>query len=259
MKKIIIGIVLVLAVLGIVAIAALFMFLGHGVKKGVETVGPMLMKVPVQVGGVSLSPFSGSGKVTGMVIGNPDGFKTPAAMSVGSASLSVSPGSIFSDKIVVRSIRVEAPEITYETDLKNSNLGKIQSNLEAFMGPGSTNAPADPGATSSGSSKKLQVDEFLVTGGKINVSLTALAGKTVTVPLPELRFTDLGKGPEGITAAALTKEVLDKIIAEAVKASSGAVADLGRQAGEAAKALGKTATDSLKDSTKGIGDLLKKK
>ena len=37
-----------------------------------------------------------------------------SSVRVGSVALKVVPGSVLKDKVIVRSVRVEAPEITYE-------------------------------------------------------------------------------------------------------------------------------------------------
>ena len=159
------------------------------------------------------------------MVGNPSGFKTPSAIQVGSASLSLQPGSIFSDKVIIRSIRLQDPEITFETDLKGNNLSKLLSNVEAATG-GSEQANSE---ASSKAQKKLEVDDFLITGAKVQVTLTALGGKSATVPLPEIHLTGLGQGPDGITAAELTKLVLQEIEKNALQVSSSARCRLGEK------------------------------
>lgn len=254
MKKWLIRIVIALVVLIIVAVVAVGLFLDSGIKKGVETVGPMVAKVPMKLDSVSVSLWSGSGKINGLLVGNPEGYKTPSAIKVGTAELALQPGSLLSDKVVIRNINVQGPEITFETDLKGNNLSRIVANMEGSSGT----EPAKPESQSK-SSRKLQVDNFVVTGGKINVSVTALGGKSATVPLPEIRLTGLGQGPDGITAAELTKRVLQEIEKKAAQAASGAVADLSKQAGELTKGLQKEAGGTINNATKGIGDLFKKK
>ena len=245
-----------LAVLAIIAALAVHFFLDGAIKAGVETVGPKLTKVDVKLASASLSIFSGAGAIKGLVVGNPEGFQTPSAIRLGSASLAVQPGSILSDKIIVRSIRVEGPEITMEASLKGSNLGKIQDNLKAATGGDSP--AAAPKTDEKKPGKKLQVDEFLITGGKVHVSFVGLAGKSVTVPLPEISLKDLGKGPEGITPTELTSQVLSAVLSGSLKASESAVADLSKQALDLGKDAAKAAVDAAGKVTKGIGDLFKK-
>ena len=61
-------------------------------------------------------------------------------------------------------------------------------------------------------SKKLQVDELVITGAKVNVSVKGTGGLAVPITLPHIHLTNLGQGPEGITARELTETVLSEII-----------------------------------------------
>ena len=240
MKKKIVRILVVLAVLVVGLLVVVYCSLNSVVKKGVETVGPLATKAPVNLSGVSLSPFSGKGVLKGLVIGNPAGFKSESAIRVGSASLVVEPSSLLSDKIIVRSVRVEGPEITFEGGLSGSNLSAILANIEAF-------AALDKAATKDKKPKKLQVDEFIITGGKINLSLTLLGGKSATVPLPDIHLTGLGQSAEGITPAEAASLVFKAVFDKTTTAVTGA-----------AGGLGKGVTDGASKALKGLGDLFKK-
>ena len=267
MKKWVIRIIIGLVVLALLTVLAIGMFLDSGIKRGIETAGSMLTKATVKLDGVSLSFLSGSGKIKGLLVGNPQGFNTPSSIKVGSASLAVQPSSIFSDKVVIKSILVEGPEITYETNLKQSNLGKLVSNLQEATGgvqssrstvqpPGAGKEPSSQAAKKA--SKKLQVDEFVITGAKVNVSVTALGSQPITVPLTDIHINDLGKGPEGITAAELVQKVLEALEKGAAQASSSSVADLTKQASALTKDASET-VNSAEKAAKGIGDLFNKK
>jgi uncharacterized protein involved in outer membrane biogenesis len=253
MKKLLIRLAIAFVILVILGIIAVGLFLDAGVKRGIETVGPMLTKGEVKLDSVSLSILSGAGKIKGLLVGNPSGFKSSAAIQVGTLSLAIQPGSVFSDKVIVKSISLDSPEITFETDLKGNNLSKILSNLQAATGGGDASAK-----TGGKSERKLQVDDFLISGAKLNVSVTALGGKSATVPLPEIHLTGLGQGPDGITAAELAKEVFQEIEKQAVKASTTVVANLGADAAGLTKGLGPSATGAVDKVTKGIGGLFKK-
>src|SRR5205085_1505276 len=113
-------------------------------------------------------------------------------------------GSVFSDKVIIKSIELKEPEITLEGTLRgDNNLSKILSNVEGTSN--STNEPAVQ-TTPGKPAKKLEVDDFLITGAKVHVNITSVG--EFTVPIPEIHLTDLGKGQDGITAAELTKLVL---------------------------------------------------
>lgn len=231
-----------------------FVFLGSIVKSGVEQVGPMVTKVPVKLGGANVSLFSGSGSLNDFVLGTPDGFKAEHAMKMGKVAVAVSPGSIFADKVVVKSVRVEGPEIIFEQGMKGNNLSKILENVQAVAGAtqGKTNSPA----AGPGPGKKLQVDEFVITGGKITVAATMLGGKGATLPLPEIRLSNLGQGPDGITPAELTERALGAVVNGTLKAVAESAGDLAKQGMNAGKEAGSKALEKVGT---GIGDLLKKK
>jgi uncharacterized protein involved in outer membrane biogenesis len=255
MKKLLVRIAIILVVLLVLAVVVVGLFLGSIVKKGVETVGPALTKTEMKLDGASLSFLSGSGGIKGLVVGNPEGYKTPSAIKVGSASLGVKPMSVFADKVHVTHVRIEAPDITFEgKGLKENNLSKILENVEAASG-----GPSSDKQEPKGASRKLQVDEVSVTGGKIHLSATFLGGKAMTLPLPDIQMKDLGQGPEGITAAELTKRLLSEVTANTLKAVQQGVGDLGKGALDAVNDATKGAPEGVKDATKSIGNLFKKK
>jgi uncharacterized protein involved in outer membrane biogenesis len=258
MKKWIIRLLIALVVAVVIAVVAVGLLLDGAIKRGVETFGPKFTKVDIKLNSVRLSLLSGSGSIKGLVVGNPAGFNTPSAISVGSASLSLKPGSLLSDKIIIKSINVEAPEITYETTFRKSNLKTILANVkEATAGqkdPGKPKEPSQPAEAKP--PKKLQVDDFTITGARLHLSITGLGGDAATVPLPDIHLQNLGTGPEGITAAELVKMVMEAIEKGAAQVASGAGNDLGKGVINAASGNASNAVDSL---TKGLGGLLKKK
>jgi uncharacterized protein involved in outer membrane biogenesis len=242
LKKILLWAGIGLLVLVIAAAILVGLFLGRIVKYGVETVGPKLTQTTIKLDSVDLSLLTGSARVKGLVIGNPKGYKAPNAISVGSAVVSFKPMSVLSDKIIVKYVNVEAPEIAFEGNpLGQNNLKKILSNVNAavasLQAPAAAKKPAKPG-------KKLEVDEFRITGARVHL------GTGITIPLQDIEFHDLGRGSNGITPAELAEYVLAEVVSDTIKAVSSAT-NIGRQAG---KVLG----DGFKAIKKGIGDLFGK-
>jgi uncharacterized protein involved in outer membrane biogenesis len=257
-RNIIIGLLVLIAVVIIVA----GFFLGNIVKKGIEVVGPEITKVPVKLDAVNLSILTGSAKVKGLVIGNPQGYKSPDAISIGTASVGVNPLSIFSDKIVVRSVHIESPEITFEGGLGGNNLSTILDNVNATAqsgGPTSTNKTSVSQKPKSG--KKIEVEDLLITGAKVRVLLTNLGDKQMTLALPEIHLTDLGQGGDGLTATDLTQRILSSIVTATIKAvanSAGNIGGLGKNAKQLGEDVGEKAGKDVNKITKGIGDLFHK-
>ena len=240
----------------IVAVIITALFLDDIVKKGVETVGPQITKVTINLDAVHIGLLTGSARVKGLVVGNPEGYQASQAISVGLAEVGVNPFSVLSDKIVVRFVHVVSPEITFEGGLDGNNLSKILDNVNAVAKaggpPATTNnptaqTPAKPG-------KKIEVDDFLISGAKVHATLILFGGRKVTIPslpLPDIHLTNLGKGSDGLTATELTRSVFDAITAATVKAVGGAATDIGKDAG-------KTAGESVDKIKKGIGGLFGK-
>lgn len=218
-------ILIVLAVIIVIAVLAVSIvistMLDKIAKTAIETVAPMITQTTVTVDSIKISLLTGSVGVNDFVIGNPAGYQTPFAVSVGKASVSVSPASLLLDKIVVHSISVNAPEITFEGNpFGANNLSQIQANV---AGAPTTNTVSSTG--SGKPAKKLEVDDFLISGAKVHASitglnsLTGLTGATngFTIVIPEIHLTGLGQGTDGITAAELTQKVLSQVSAAAIK------------------------------------------
>jgi hypothetical protein len=261
MKKFILRLVVALVVIVIIAAVAMALSLNWVIKKGVQTVGGKVTKVDVKLNSVNLSLLSGAGEFKGLIVGNPPGFGAPWAINVGTLSLAIEPRSLLSDKIIVRSVKVQAPEITFETDLRANNLSKILANVQGAPG-GEHQAPAQPSAAAqpqeAKAPKKFQVDDFLIKDAKVHVSVTALGGRSATVTIPEIHLQDLGKGPDGITAAELTQRILEAIERDAAQASSGTISNLGNQALSMAREMANGGTNSLQNVTKSLGGFFKK-
>jgi hypothetical protein len=186
-------------------------------------------------------------------VGNPTGFSAPQAISLGEASLGVSPASIFSDKIVIHSIRVIAPDITIEGNLLNgnNNLSKILANVNASSksgGPVTTNTVTGQAKPA----KKFEVDDLLISGAKVHYGST-------TLPLPDIHFTDLGKSENGITSAELTKRILSEVTVDSIKAVAEEATHLGKNLEDMGKNVGADAGKSVGAGVdtikKGIGNL----
>jgi len=243
MKKWILRLGLAVVALVIVGLVVVFFSLNSIVKKGVETVGPKLTQVEIKLGGVNLSPFSGSGQLSDLFVGNPEGYQTPSAIKIGSVKVAVDVGSLMSDTIKIKEINLQAPEITLEGGLSGNNLSKILANVEAATSAGGSSAPATtPGAAKK--SKTFYVQDVVIEGGKINLSTGLLGGKALTVPLPPIHLQNIGTEHLGVTAGELVKQILQPLLQSVVQAAGNAIGNVGKDAagavtGEAGKAVNK--------------------
>jgi uncharacterized protein involved in outer membrane biogenesis len=250
-KKFLLRVVIVLVLLLVVAVIVVAFSLGAIVKKGVETYGPRATQVAVKLDSAQVWLVGGKAQLSGFFIGNPPGYTTPSAITVDKVSVSIQPGSVFSRKLIVDSIEVKAPVITLEGGLTDNNLKKIQKNLSDYNAS-PTNAPqAKPSSTGSPKADKaLQVNDLVLTGAKLQFNTLLSGGKTVTLPLPDIHLTNLGTGPDGITAAEVAQQALDAVLTSAATAVTKNADSLGKGAVNAAKDAGKKASDLLKGLVK---------
>ncbi|NQU71657.1 MAG: hypothetical protein HQ514_13970, partial [Rhodospirillales bacterium] len=84
------------------------------IKNGVESQGSEITQAKVTLNKVKISATDGTGELSGLVIGNPKGFKTAHAFSLGAIKISLDVGTVLEDKVVIREIAIDAPQIIYE-------------------------------------------------------------------------------------------------------------------------------------------------
>jgi hypothetical protein len=202
--------VLLTLVLGAIAVAAASYWLGRGVKAAIEKYGPGIVGAPVTVGSVILTPWSGRGAITDLVIGNPPGFKGSHALSVGSVEIAVKLSSLVTDTIVVESVVVREPDIRYEMGPSGSNLAQLQRSAE--RAGGKPDPEKDGG-------KGMFIRDLTVTGGKVGLSASLIGTQSMTVDMPDVKLSNLGG--KGRSPAQAAGEALGAIAGSAGKAAGG--------------------------------------
>lgn len=222
--KLLIALVLVIAIVVGVGI----FYLDSGIKKAVETFGPQYTQTEVSLGRANLSPWSGKGSLHNLMVANPEGFEAAHAVSLGEISVEVDTDSVGSDPIVISSLRIIAPEITFEQGKSGSNLQRLQRNIEQSAGSSSS---SETDTKEAGEATKLIIKDLLISGGQIHYSNSLLAGKTIDIPLPEIRLTGIGEKSNGASGAEIAEQLLAAINTGAVSAvsQSGALKDVGKQ------------------------------
>ncbi len=256
MKKIIVRIGIGVAVLVVLALVVVFFSLNSIVKKGVETVGPMIVKVDVTLGSAAISPFSVSGIITKLFVCNPEGYKTNSSIEVGEIKAGVGVGSLTSDKIVVNYVSVKEAVITMEGSLTDNNLTKFLDNVNGARTATPMPMGEAPQPGTSKSSKKFIVKDLLIEGAKVNLNLNIplMGNESMTVPVPTIHLQNIGVAEGGVTAEQLVQQVMKPMMASVLTAAKDAVANMAGKAGN----LGKEGVKSLGGAAKGVTDLFKK-
>ena len=249
MKKLIGKIISLMILLVIVGAVLVIFSPAKMIRKGITAYGPKVTKTTIELSEIDVSWFSGRGTIKGLNLGNPEGYKADSAMEIPVATIAIRPTTVFKEKLVIKTIELEGPHITYEGQLSGSNLSKIQENIDEFVqkvkGLAGKSDEETEGQPSGG--KKLQVDEIIVRNAKVKIALTVLGGKGANVTLPEIRLSGLGQGEEGVTGPEVLKAVWNAI----VKATTEKVTGVAGGIGEGALKVGESIL-------KGVGDMLKK-
>ena len=217
MKKLLVILALVLLLL----VGAFLVFaskLGSIVKSGVNQRGPKITQSNVVLQDAQISPFSGKGTLTNLTVGNPSGWQSENAFTLGQVAIHVEPRSLMGDHIVVNTLVIDSPEITYENRLTNSNLQDLMRNIQNATGGDKATQPQE------GSDVKIEVKHLTLQNGRINVMG---AGRSATVDMPPITLENLGTREGGLTPQQLTIAVMKEVTAQAIRAAGRAALESG--------------------------------
>ena len=253
MKKILIGGAVVL----VVVVAVLMLVLGNInpiVKKGVETAGPKILKAPVTLDKVDISVLSGSGKLSGLTIGNPTGFQTEYAFQLGKVEVELDTGSLTTDTIHVKKILIDSPSIIFEGAFDKNNLGQLQKNAKASTASDKSGAPAEKQQAAEGGDKKILIDHLTIQNGDASISMKLLTDQQQTVELPTIELKDIGK--DKATTLADAMEIVLAAINKAVVPAIQSKLNLNEELDKAVGKLQDEAGGALQEGTdNGLGKI----
>jgi hypothetical protein len=227
MKKIILSFVALILLILIGGVAYLYFSLNTLVKKAVETVGPTITKTHVGLASANLSPFSGSGKLSGFVIGNPEGFQGPYALKLGSIAVSIDKSTILKDTIVVNSIVIRNPAVALIGTPFGNNLGKLLQNIKSGS---PSKSKEETSSSSAASKKKFIVKEVVISGAKVDVAASAMEQKIQqSLPIPDITLRNIGSDGSGVSARELAMQIITPIINAAAREGINTLAKQGIQ------------------------------
>jgi len=193
------------------------------IKRAIERFGPELTGVSVKVGSVKLEPLDGRGAITGLKIGNPQGYKAPHALSLGEMRLAVDPATLASDVVHVKEVVLESPSITYERGPGGDNLSAIQKHIESQL-PKSAPAKGDSKAQKRAKERRFILDRVEVRKARVSY------GGALDADVPDLVLRDLGRKSGGATAAQITEEIWTAVTRQALAAAPASIRGLEERA-----------------------------
>lgn len=222
-----------IAALGLLAVAAIAAWLWFGnplnalVKVGIEKFGSEMIQAQVRVNKVDLSAADGRGVLSGLSVGNPEGFESGHAFRAGQIELALEPATLAEDVIRIHRIYIDSPAIVYEKNDGGTNFDAIQRNVERYLGKNKGNKDG---------SKKMIIDSLVIRNAKVNYN------GMLDLKLPDIELRNIGKKSGGATSAQVTKAVIAELntrlaIALAKAAAVGAVGGVAIGIGMGIKSL----------------------
>ena len=247
-----------LALVGVVLVSAvvLHLWLGALIKAGVEQVGPMVTGTSVTLKNVDIGLLAGRAQLEGLAVGNPKGFKAPAALKVGTARVRIKWGSVLSDRVVIEEITIDAPVVTYEGMLSKSNFSTILDHVQSSASTGpNPKAGAPPAQAAPSAGKKFLIKQLNVTNGRVALSLATgvLGNQSLSGPLPDIHLKDIGKDIDGATVA----EALSAVFGALNEAGVQAVASAAQPLEKGAKAAAELVDQGASKAFEGVKGLFK--
>ena len=242
MKKVVIGIGIVLA---LVALGAVWLFssLDGIVKNQIEAIGTELTGTKVSVGGVSIKLTEGAGQITKLKVANPKGYKTDEALSMNLLRLGIDLSSVGKNPLILNELVIDSPMLNMEIDEKGgSNLQEISDNVTA------NTSAADKEASSAqqqagGEPLRILIRKLSIKGVSYAVHSPVEELDNAKGTLPTITMSNVG-GSKGATPGEVGKIIVGKMTERVIA--------------QAAKAGMQSAVDKkLKDVGGGLGDALK--
>lgn len=175
---------------------------------------------PVTIGEVSVSPFSGAGRLSRLAVANPAGYSEASALRIDEVRVKLAPLSLLFGPIVVHEIVVEAPLVNWELGAAGGNLGKLRRATRRVEDdeddlPRTTKPPArDPEA------RRIIIENFITHKGRVRVD--PRFGGRVDVELPDLHLRGLGAKEGGATVHDALSQAFHEVARSAWDAGGGA-------------------------------------
>ncbi len=203
MKKVVLGAVLVLLIAVGGGIYYLLSNLDSMVKSAIETYGSQATQTSVRVASVKIVLQDGSGAIRGLTVGNPQGFGTPHAFSLGELATQIDLKSLSEEVPVIEHITIQAPEVFFELNEKGlNNLDELKKNLQS----GTSSSSSSSSAKSGGSEPKLIIRKLVFSDGNIHARVVPL-DKDYELKLPNIQMNDLG-GRTGATPSQIASQAI---------------------------------------------------
>jgi hypothetical protein len=235
MKRILLLAAAAVAVVAGVAAFLLWTNIDAATRVVIEQVGSRATGTRVTVKFASFSLRDARGRISGLVVSNPQGYQTPNAFDLGDVEITIDPLSLRRDTVVLKEVVVDNLATTYELAPKGSNIGEIRANVAKFASAlsGALGASDQP-------RRRFIVDDLYIRGGHVAMSASLLRGRAAGRALPDIHLQALGRDNGGITSAQLAAQIVEAVTGNVLKSVAGVGVDAVNDSLHAAKDAGES-------------------
>lgn len=191
------------------------------IKKIVHDYGSKVIGTDVSISGVEFKPTTGYVAVNGIQIENPKQYKSKNLFYLDKIGVKINVSSLMDDLIIVDSIQIENPKITYEMiSLTENNISDILKNIEKNSSKTNT---TKKDTKKSDKNKKETAKKVIIKNLNINngtVSVMAGIGdlkKELSLPLPKIEMHNIGQEKQGSSIIDTMNLVISKILNSATE------------------------------------------
>lgn len=242
-------IAIVLVFTAVVTCILLVMNAGTYAKANVERLASAALGVNVAMDQLDISLQDKQINITGLHIGNPEGYSAADAMSVD--RIFIQAETISKELLVFDEIRVTGNMLNLEVGKAGTNFTTIRHHAAARAGQQSK-AGDNPA--------KVIIRELVIESAKLHPRTTMTGIELQTVNLPNVNITGIGEAENGVIPSEAMAQIAEYVIRVAVKNS--AEAGFLRGMNEASleqihQEFGLTLSSSFKEQVKDLGDKVK--
>lgn len=192
----------------LIAFIAISFTIDSIVKSGIEEIGTEMTGTQVSVGSVSISPFSGSGTISGFRVANPEGYSQDNAVNIDNFSIKLEPFTLFSDEIIINQINITDASVYVEQKLPENNIREIMDHINSVPDEEASDA-------------RLIIERFVLDNGTASLYTEVGGERSARVEISRIELQDLGRASGQQTAAAVIQQVAEEVAGESLRAAAG--------------------------------------
>ena len=289
--KFVMYVVLIAVALVVLLVATLPLWLGPVVKPAANIAVPQITQTKFNLGHLYLNPYTGRFEVGEMELGNPEGYDEPVAVALSNLVVDVAMNTVHAKYIHVEEVTVDGFFASYVKGGENGvdNFKQIQYNVaggkEAYElkqaeaeakkaqdkaaeeAAEKAEAEAEKAklekmtaeerkeyerlkeaeeAAAEAAARKLVIDKLVINNIRLKYGL-------VTIPVPSITLTDIGKESDGASLGDIVDQIWQAILKSALAVGDGAKA-LANATAEGAKAAASAVGDGAAAAASAVSD-----